>query len=269
VRRRYVPTPRKKPQQHRINRQIRVDKVRLIDQHGEQLGVVPLREALIRAEEAELDLVEVAPNADPPVCKIEDYRKVLYEKRKRERTARKKQKTVELKEVKLRPSIAVNDFEIKMAQGAKFLEAGNKVKVTMTFRGREIPTADQRAAALRERVKEALSQTADEESYSRQSARQVTMILAPKKGAGGRDDDDDEDEDDEPEYEPRPRSAAPPRPAGPPAGSGPRGPRPPDSGSRPPDSGSRPSDAEVRRRPEPAPARSESGAAPNSDESRS
>lgn len=184
--------------------------MRLIGADGSQVGVVPLRDALRAAEEAELDLVEIAPNAEPPVCRIEDYKKVLYEKKKRERAARKKQKTVEIKEVKVRPNIDIHDFEIKMKRAIAFLCDGAKVKVTMMFRGREIPTAEQRAEVLKERVTSMISEFAVIESFSRASVRQKVMILAPKPGlkplnkpippdVEEEDDDEDDDEGDDKE----------------------------------------------------------------------
>jgi len=207
VRHRPSLPPRRQPL-HRINQFIRVDKVRVIGAKGEQLGVMSVRDALIQAAEAKLDLVEVAPNADPPVCKIEDYGKLLYERKKRERAAKKKQKNVELKEVKVRPNVGAHDLEIKMNQSLHFLEAGNKVKISMVFRGREIATANERSDVLKKRVLEVLGETADIESFQRTSARQTTMILAPKPGKvkpkpakpeneRAHDDHDDDDDDDD------------------------------------------------------------------------
>lgn len=186
---------------------IRAREVRLIAADGSQAGIVPLRDALRAAEEAELDLVEIAPNAEPPVCRIEDYKKVLYEKKKRERAARKKQKTVEIKEVKVRPNIDPHDFEIKMKRAMAFLCDGAKVKVTMMFRGREIPTAEQRAEVLKEKVTAVISEYGSIESFSRASVRQKVMILAPKPGLKPLnkplppdvDDDHDDDEGDDQE----------------------------------------------------------------------
>lgn len=179
--RRFIPQ-RNKPL-HRINRFIRSDSVRLVDENGEQRGVVPLRDALMMAERAGLDLVEVAPNADPPVCKIEDYRKVLYEKKKRDKAAKKRHKTIEMKEIPVRPNIDIHDFEIKMNKAIEFLQAGKKVKIIMRFRGREIATADKRGRELREKVLHYLGAYAQEESFSRQSARNSIMVLAPREDA--------------------------------------------------------------------------------------
>jgi translation initiation factor IF-3 len=122
----------------RVNEDIRVDEVRLIDQDGNQLGVVATREAIIKASDVGLDLVEVAPNVTPPVCKILDYGKLKYENQKKKSEARKKQKTIDVKEVKFRPNIEQHDYEVKMRAMRRFLEEGDKVKVTLRFRGREM-----------------------------------------------------------------------------------------------------------------------------------
>ncbi len=125
----------------RVNGAIRVPKVRCIDPEGNQLGVLDTREALTKAEDFGLDLVEVQPNADPPVCKILDYGKFKYEAQKRANEARKKQKTIEVKEIKFRPNIDEHDYQVKMRNVSKFLAAGDKVKVTLRFRGREMAHA--------------------------------------------------------------------------------------------------------------------------------
>ena len=122
----------------RVNTEISSLKVRLVDERGEMIGVVSRNDALARATEAGLDLVEVAANADPPVCKILDFGKFKYEEQKRKNEARKKQKIIEVKEIKLRPGIDDHDYEVKMRSMNKFLEEGDKVKVTMRFRGREL-----------------------------------------------------------------------------------------------------------------------------------
>ena len=121
-----------------INEQIRAKEVRLVSSDGEQLGVVSIAEAMAKAEEAELDLVLIAPTAKPPVCKIIDYSKYKYELARREKEAKKKQKVIEVKEVRLSPNIDTNDLNTKIGAARKFLEKGNKVKVTLRFRGREM-----------------------------------------------------------------------------------------------------------------------------------
>lgn len=135
----------------RINDEIRSAEVRLIDHHNQQVGVVKLADALRMAVEAELDLVEVAAEAKPPVCKIVDYKKVVYEQKRRLREARKKQKTVEVKEVKMRPSIDEHDYRTKINHAREFLQEGNKVKVTLFYKGRE-RAHQNRAQALVEKV---------------------------------------------------------------------------------------------------------------------
>ncbi|MBX6747805.1 MAG: translation initiation factor IF-3, partial [Acetobacteraceae bacterium] len=126
----------------RVNEDIRVPQVRLIDQNGEMLGVMSTREALMRAYDAGLDLLEVSPNAVPPVCKILDYGKYKYEQQKKANEARKKQKIVEIKEVKVRPNIDDHDYDVKMRAMKSFIEEGDKVKVTLRFRGREMAHQD-------------------------------------------------------------------------------------------------------------------------------
>ena len=137
----------------RINEDIRVKEVRLIDDEGEMLGVVGIKEALAKAEEAGLDLVEVSPNAEPPVCKILDYGKYKYEQQKKANEARKKQKTIDLKEVKIRPTTEEHDYQVKLRNVKRFLSAGNKVKVSMRFRGREMAHQEFGMRVL-ERIKE-------------------------------------------------------------------------------------------------------------------
>jgi translation initiation factor IF-3 len=143
------------------------------------VGVVPLTDALRRAQEAGLDLVEVASNSDPPVCKILDYGKLKYEIRKKQAEARKKQKIIEVKEIKLRPGIDEHDFDIKMRSVRKFLEEGDKVKVTMRFRGREMVHQDLGMKVL-DRVREMLNGVAKVEQIPRLEGRQMVMVVAPK-----------------------------------------------------------------------------------------
>ncbi|MDF3074267.1 MAG: translation initiation factor [Alphaproteobacteria bacterium] len=163
----------------RVNNEIQAIKVRLIDEKGEMVGVVGLREGLQMAEEAGLDLVEVSPNAEPPVCKIADYGKYKYEAQKKANEARKKQKVIEVKEIKMRPGIDDHDYEVKMRAMKKFLDTGDKVKVTLRFRGREMVHQDIGMNVLR-RVREELDPMAKVEQLPKMEGRQMTMVLAPK-----------------------------------------------------------------------------------------
>ncbi|WP_119680476.1 translation initiation factor IF-3 [Indioceanicola profundi] len=163
----------------RINREINVRSVRLVDANGEMVGVVSLRDALFAAEEAGLDLVEVSPNADPPVCKILDYGKFKYEAQKKANEARKKQKVIEVKEIKLRPGIDEHDYEIKMRNMRRFIEEGDKVKVTMRFRGREMAHQNLGMDVL-VRVRDELEEMAKVEQMPRLEGRQMVMVLAPR-----------------------------------------------------------------------------------------
>jgi translation initiation factor IF-3 len=143
------------------------------------MGVIGLRDALIAAEEAGLDLVEISPNADPPVCKILDYGKYKYEEQKKAAEARKKQKVIEVKEIKLRPNIDDNDYDVKMRAAHRFLEEGDKVKVTMRFRGREMAHQELGMDVL-VRVRDQLDSLAKVEQMPRLEGRQMIMVLAPK-----------------------------------------------------------------------------------------
>jgi len=163
----------------RANEQITLPKVRLIDENGEQVGVVDTRDALERAAQAGLDLVEVSPNADPPVCKILDLGKLKYEQQKKRNEARKKQKTIEVKEIKMRPNIDTHDYDVKMRNIVRFLGDGDKVKVTLRFRGRELAHQDLAVKVL-ERVREDLGDTAKVEQFPKLEGRQMTMVMAPK-----------------------------------------------------------------------------------------
>ncbi len=163
-----------------MNDRIRVAEVLVIDENGEKRGVMPVEEALALAEEAGLDLVEVAPNAEPPVCKILDYGKYKYEAQKRAAEARKKQKTIEVKEVKMRPTIDTHDYEVKMRNLRKFISKGDKVKVTIRFRGRELAHTD----LGRELMQRVLADAGDDvkvELMPKMEGRQMVMILAPEK----------------------------------------------------------------------------------------
>lgn len=162
----------------RVNQAIREDEVRLVDENGEQVGVVKTSEALERAEAAGLDLVEVSPNAKPPVCKILDYGKYKYEQQKKANEARKKQKTIEVKEVKIRPGIEKHDYEVKMRNARRFLEGGDKVKVTMRFRGREMAHQDIGMDLLK-KMREELGDVCETELHPKLEGRQMIMILAP------------------------------------------------------------------------------------------
>lgn len=163
----------------RINGAIRVPQVRCIDPDGNQLGILDTREALTKAEDFGLDLVEVQPNAEPPVCKILDYGKFKYEAQKRANEARKKQKIIEVKEIKLRPNIDEHDYQVKMRNVVKFLSGGDKVKVTLRFRGREMAHQELGANVLT-RVREETEEIAKIEAMPKMEGRQMIMVLAPK-----------------------------------------------------------------------------------------
>ena len=163
----------------RINEMIRVREVQLIDAEGENRGVVPTRDALQLAQEAGVDLVEVAPNAVPPVCKIMDYGKFKFQEQKKAAEARRNQKTVEVKEVKLRPGIDDHDYDTKMKAMKRFFEEGDKVKVTLRFRGREMAHPEL-GMKLLQRVKADTLNLAKVEQESRLEGRQMIMVLAPK-----------------------------------------------------------------------------------------
>ena len=162
-----------------MNEHIDVTQVRLVDEDGVQVGVVPRDEALSRAADAGLDLVEVSPNADPPVCKILDYGKLKYENQKKKNEARKKQKTIDVKEIKMRPNIDTHDYDVKMRSITRFLGDGDKVKVTLRFRGRELAHQDIAAKVL-ERVRDDLEELAKVEQFPKLEGRQMTMVIAPK-----------------------------------------------------------------------------------------
>jgi translation initiation factor IF-3 len=163
----------------RINRMIRISPVRVIDQDGAQLGVLPVEEALARAQEKGLDLVEVAPTARPPVVKIMDYGKYKFEEAKAARAAKKKQHVIQLKEVKFRPGIDDHDFEFKTRHAREFLKDGNKVKVTMMYRGRQLAHVEFGKAVL-DRVATELADVGKVEMEAKLEGRNMTMVLAPK-----------------------------------------------------------------------------------------
>jgi len=162
-----------------VNEMITNPNVRLIDENGENVGVVDTASAQERAVEVGLDLVEVSPNADPPVCKIMDYGKYKYEEQKRKNEARKKQKTITIKEIKMRPNIDTHDYDTKMKSVNSFLDAGDKVKVTLRFRGRELAHQELGRRVL-ERVREDLGEKIKVEQLPSMEGRQMTMVLAPK-----------------------------------------------------------------------------------------
>jgi translation initiation factor IF-3 len=163
-----------------INEQIRDREVRLIGPDGEQVGIVSAREAQKIADEAGLDLVKIAPNAKPPVCKVIDYGKYRYELARKEKDAKKKQKTIELKEIRLSPNIDTNDLNTKMNAARKFLSKGNKVKITLRFRGREMAHMNSSKHILDD-FAEQLSDIATVEKAPKVEGRSIGMVLAEKK----------------------------------------------------------------------------------------
>jgi len=176
MRRPLAPPPKSGP---RYNEFITVPKVRVIDDEGENLGVMYTQEAIDRAYEVGLDLVEVSPTADPPVCKFLDIGKYKYEAQKKANIARKTQKTQELKEIKMRPNIDDHDYDTKMKKVHDFIGDGDKVKITLRFRGREL-SHQQLGMALLQRVAENVAEIAKVEAYPRMEGRQMLMVLAPK-----------------------------------------------------------------------------------------
>ena len=175
-----VPSPNR--DEHRINERIRVAEVRLIDEKGNQVGVVATREALQMARERGLDLMEVSPNSSPPVCKICDYGKFKYEKKKKEAQARKKQTVIKVKEVQLRPQTEEHDLDYKFKNVRTFLEEGDKAKITIMFRGREITYVDQ-GFRIMKRLQEMVKDIAVVEAIPKLEGKKLIMILAPAPGA--------------------------------------------------------------------------------------
>lgn len=184
----YVP-PRRPPAQRpqkvdqdgpRINDMIRAPEIRVIDESGEMVGVMRVPEALRMAEAAGLDLVEISPNVTPPVCKILDYGKYKYEQQKKAAEAKKKQKVIEIKEIKLRPGIEKHDYEVKLKQARGFIEEGNKVKFTLKIRGREMSHMELALAVLK-RVKEDTADIAKVEQDISPEGRQALMVIVPAK----------------------------------------------------------------------------------------
>lgn len=163
----------------RVNEEIRVPQVRLIDQDGEMQGVLSTRDAILRAYAVGLDLLEISPNADPPVCKILDFGKYKYEIQKKKNEARKKQKVVEIKEIKVRPNIDENDYQVKLRAMKSFVGEGDKVKVTLRFRGREMAHQELGVKVL-ERIRGDMEYGTKVEQMPRMENRQMVMVLAPK-----------------------------------------------------------------------------------------
>ncbi len=166
----------------RVNNQIRISPVRLVDAEGEQVGVVSIEDARAAASARGLDLVEVAPNARPPVVRVMDYGKYKYEQARKNRESKKKQHQVKIKEIKLRPKIEEHDFNFKAGHARRFLEEGNKVKLTMRFRGREM-THTELGAAVLERFSGLLTDVGHVEERPRMEGRQMTMVVAPRRSS--------------------------------------------------------------------------------------
>lgn len=171
--------PKSRGDEPRINQYITSPRIRLIDATGEMVGIVTVPEAMRKAEMAGLDLVEIVPTAEPPVCKIMDYGKYKYEAQKKAHEARKKQKVIVVKEIKLRPTIDRNDLDIKLKNAQKFLEEGDKVKVSLKFRGREM-AHQELGHNVMARVQETLAEHCKVEQSPRMEGTQITMVIAPK-----------------------------------------------------------------------------------------
>ena len=164
----------------KINDEITVKTVRLVGPAGEQVGVVNIAEALQAAEQASLDLVEIAPMAEPPVCKVMDYGKFVFEAKKQKAAAKKKQKQTQVKEMKFRPHTDIGDYQVKLRNLIRFLEAGDKAKVTLRFRGREMAHQELGMEMLK-RIETDLAEMTVVEQHPKMEGRQLTMVLAPKK----------------------------------------------------------------------------------------
>ncbi len=163
----------------RVNEQIEAEKVRVVNADGEMVGVISKEEGIEIAFEAGLDLVEVSPNADPPVCKVLDYGKYKYEAQKKANEARKKQKVIDVKEIKMRPGIDEHDYQVKMRSVLRFLDEGDKVKMTIRFRGREMAHQELGMKVL-DRVREDVDELAKVEQFPKSEGRLMTMVIAPK-----------------------------------------------------------------------------------------
>jgi translation initiation factor IF-3 len=179
IARRFYPNTPPAQSGPRINERIESESVRLVDETGENVGVVSRDDALDRADDAGLDLVEIAPEAKPPVCKILDYGKFKFEAQKKANEARKKQKVIEVKEIKMRPNIDHHDYDVKMRAMNKFLDGGDKVKVTLRFRGREMAHQNLGLKVL-ERVRDDLESVSKVEQFPKMEGRQMTMVIAPR-----------------------------------------------------------------------------------------
>ena len=170
----------KKDGRRRLNEEITAREVRLIDVNGEQIGIVPIAEALAKASEVNLDLVEIAAESRPPVCRLMDYGKHLFEEKKQRQAAKKRQKQVQVKEVKFRPGTDVGDYQVKLRNLIRFLKDGDRAKITMRFRGREHAHRDLGLRLLR-RIEADLAEYATVEQQPLMEGRQMVMLLAPKK----------------------------------------------------------------------------------------
>jgi translation initiation factor IF-3 len=165
---------------NRLNDEITAPEVRLIDQDGEQAGVVSIQEAIASATEAGLDLVEIQPNAEPPVCRVMDFGKYIFEQKKQQQAAKKKQKQVHVKEVKFRPGTGEGDYQVKLRNLIRFLTDGDKTKVTMRFRGREHAHRELGLEVLK-RIESDLAEYGQVEQHAQMEGRQMVMVLGPKK----------------------------------------------------------------------------------------
>ena len=170
------PPVRKGP---RVNELIDAPEIRVVDADGEMVGILSVEEGIDLAYEAGLDLVEISPNAEPPVCKVLDYGKYKYEEQKRKNEARKKQKTIDVKEIKMRPGIDEHDYQVKLRSMLRFLEEGDKVKVTIRFRGREL-VHNELGMKVLDRVRDETEELAKVEAFPRLEGRMMTMVLAPR-----------------------------------------------------------------------------------------
>ncbi|MDZ7750138.1 MAG: translation initiation factor IF-3 [Gammaproteobacteria bacterium] len=169
-----------KTSRYRVNEDITAPEVRVVDSEGEQLGVIPLVEAMQKAEAAQLDLVEIAPQADPPVCRIMDYGKHLFEENKKKQNAKRKQQQVHVKEVKFRPGTEEGDYQVKLRNLTRFINQGDRAKVTIWFRGREMAHQELGKRIL-DRVEADMAEIAKVEQFPKMEGRQMVMLLAPKK----------------------------------------------------------------------------------------
>ncbi|MAN50894.1 translation initiation factor 3 (bIF-3) [Marinimicrobium koreense] len=174
------PAPKGKSKKARINDQIEASEVRLIGPNGDQIGVVPLADALEAAQSADLDLVEISPDSDPIVCKVMDYGKHLFEIKKTKAAAKKKQKQQQIKEMKFRPGTEEGDYEVKLRNLVRFLENGDKAKVTLRFRGREM-AHQELGMDVMHRIEQDLIELGTVEQKPKMEGRQLTMVIAPKK----------------------------------------------------------------------------------------